>query len=225
VREYEKQKKRTKPGDPDPGDPPVEPVCSRIYSRDTTIEALGPILNGNRTRFLVGRDELSGWLSSFNQYKPKGGSDQANWLELHNLGTLCVDRKTGEPRVIFIPEVGTSVCGGIQPGVLKHALTAQHFSAGAPARILFGYPLRRPKEWTEDDIDEKAEAAYRGLVTNLAKLEMGTNADGDPEPVALSLTTEAKGVWVAFYNRFARRQAQTEGDIAAAFSKLEGYRR
>jgi hypothetical protein len=91
AREYERAKRKAK--DEDPGDPPVPPVCTRVYTRDTTVEALAGLLADSPTRMLIGRDELSGWLASFNQYKAKGGSDQANWLELHGLGTLAVDRK------------------------------------------------------------------------------------------------------------------------------------
>jgi DNA polymerase I-like protein with 3'-5' exonuclease and polymerase domains len=221
LRDYERQKKRAR--DTDPGDPPVPPVCTRIYSRDTTIEALGGLLVDNQKRFLIGRDEVSGWLSSFNQYKAKGGSDQANWLELHSLGTLCVDRKTGEPKTIFISDVGVSLCGGIQPGVLRHALTPQHFSAGVPARLLFAYPPRKPKEWTEDDIDEAVETKYQQLIKKLSELEPHTDEDDVPYPVALGMTPEAKAEWVRFYGRFAAKQAETEGELAAAFSKLEGY--
>jgi DNA polymerase I-like protein with 3'-5' exonuclease and polymerase domains len=221
LREYEREKRRAK--DDDPGDPPVEPPCTRVYSRDTTVEALAGILMQNRSRFLIGRDELSGWLASFNQYKAKGGSDQANWLELHGLGTLCVDRKTGEPKTIFVRGVGVSLCGGIQPGVLRAALSPQHFSAGVPARLLFAYPPRRPKEWTEDDIDEAAEANYHRLIRGLAGLHPHTDDDGEPFPVTLGMTPEAKAEWVRFYGRFARKQAETEGELAAAFSKLEGY--
>ena len=221
LRDYERRKRKAK--DDDPGDPPIEPPCTRIYSRDTTVEALAGILMNNRTRFLIGRDELSGWLASFNQYKAKGGSDQANWLELHSLGTLCVDRKTGEPKTIFVRGVGVSLCGGIQPGVLRTALSPQHFSAGVPARLLFAYPPRRPKEWTEDDIDEEVEANYHRLIQALAELHPHTDDDGEPYPVTLGMTAEAKLEWVQFYGRFADRQAETDGELAAAFSKLEGY--
>jgi hypothetical protein len=196
LREYERDKRKAR--DDDPGDPPAEPVCTRIYSRDTTIEALGGLLVNNQRRFLIGRDEISGWLSSFNQYKAKGGSDLANWLELHGLGTLCVDHKTGEPKTIFISDVGVSLCGGIQPGVLRLALTPQHFSAGVPARLLFAYPPRKPKEWTEDDIDEAVEAKYHRLVKELAALDPHTDEDDVPYPVALGLTAEAKSEWIQF---------------------------
>ncbi|QJW92578.1 DNA polymerase [Frigoriglobus tundricola] len=221
LREYERARKSAKGADP--GDPPVEPVCTRIYSRDTTVEALASIVHTNRNRFLVGRDELSGWLASFNQYKAQGGSDLANWLELHGLGTLSVDRKTGEPKMIFVSGVGVSLCGGIQPGVLRTALSAQHFRAGIPARLLFAYPPRVAKEWSEDDIDAAVEARYARLLRGLADLAPHTDARDEPYPVALALTPEARTEWVAFYARFARRQTEADGDLAAAFAKLEGY--
>ncbi|WP_162667358.1 YfjI family protein [Gemmata massiliana] len=221
LREYERAKRRAK--DDDPGDPPAEPVCPRIYSRDVTVEALAGILTHNRTRFLIGRDELSGWLASFNQYKSKGGSDLANWLELHGLGTLSVDRKTGEQKTILVSGVGVSLCGGIQPGVLRGALSAQHFSAGIPARLLFAYPPRHPKQWTEDDLDEHVEERYTRLVRALAELQPNTDESGEPYPVPLGLAPDAKAEWVRFYTRFALKQSETEGELAAAFSKLEGY--
>ena len=198
-------------------------AATELLLKGTTVEALAGILTDNRTRFLIGRDELSGWLASFNQYKAKGGSDQANWLELHSLGTLCVDRKTGEPKNIFVRGVGVSICGGIQPGVLRLALSPQHFSAGVPARLLFAYPPRRPKEWTEADIDEEVEKRYERLVKGLAALKPLMDDEGEPYPVTLRMTPEAKEKWVAFYQRFAHIQAETDGDLAAAFSKLEGY--
>src|SRR6185436_18173995 len=80
-----------------------------------------------------------------------------------------------------------------------------------------------PKEWTEDDIDAAAEAGYHRLVTDLAALEPHTDGDGNPYPVALGLAPDAKAEWVRFYARFALKQSETEGELAAAFSKLEGY--
>ena len=107
--------------------------------------------------------------------------------------------------------------------MLRSALSAQHFSAGIPARLLFAHPPRLPKEWTEDDIDAAAEARYERLVRALAELQPAADADGEPYPVALALTPEARAEWVRFYGRFARRQTDADGDLAAAFSKLEGY--
>jgi hypothetical protein len=47
--------------------------------------------------------------------------------------------------------------------------------------------------------------------------------NGDPQPVDLRLTDAAKRKWVAFYNEHAREQCELSEDLAAAWSKLEGY--
>jgi hypothetical protein len=80
-------------------------------------------------------------LTGFNQYKPKGGSDAASWLELHRAGTIIVDRKTGIPRTIYVPRAAVSVCGTVQPGTLRRRLTREFFEAGLPARRC--WPRRR----------------------------------------------------------------------------------
>jgi DNA polymerase I-like protein with 3'-5' exonuclease and polymerase domains len=118
---------------------------------------------------------------------------------------------------------GSAITGGIQPKVLRSSLGPDHISAGAPAHILFACPPYQKKEWTEDDLDEVAVQAYHSLIGGLAGLKPQADADGEPYPLTLSLTPEAKAAWVQFYTRFADRQEGAEGDLAAAFSKLEGY--
>jgi hypothetical protein len=39
----------------------------------------------------------------------------------------------------------------------------------------------------------------------------------------LPLSPEAKRAWVAFYNEHAQEQIELDGDLSAAWSKLEGY--
>ena len=51
---------------------------------------------------LVARDELAGWLGSFNQYKQGQGGDVAHWLEMHRAGALLVDRKSGDKTTIHV---------------------------------------------------------------------------------------------------------------------------
>src|SRR5262249_47063965 len=102
----------------DPGDQPEEPVMRRVVCSDTTIEKLAEVLEDNPRGTLVARDELDGWLGSFTRYKGKaGGTDLPNWLEMYRAGTVIVDRKTGERRLVFVQRAAVSITGGIQPGV------------------------------------------------------------------------------------------------------------
>jgi hypothetical protein len=214
MREFTKNQKENK----NPGPEPERPVLKRAICSDTTIEKLAEILDDNPRGILVARDELAGWLASFNRYKGgQGGTDLHNWLELSQAGTLINDRKTGEKTTIIVSPASVSVAGGIQPGVLARALTPEFLDAGLAARILLAMPVPPPKHWSEAEVAEDAEKAYHGILDTLLARDFDTDSH------TLRLSDDAKTAWVAFYNVWAREQATTEGEMAAAFSKLEGY--
>ncbi len=173
---------------------------------------------------LLARDELSGWLKSFNAYKKGKGGDDAQWLELHRAGTLLVDRKTGTPKTIHIPNASVGVCGGIQPGILQLALGREHFENGLAARLLLAMPPRRAKQWTETDVCRELQGQIEAVFENLLAMKMQEDEFGGIEPVDIPLTMDGQNAWIAFYDEHAAQQAQIAGgDLAAAWSKLEGY--
>jgi Protein of unknown function (DUF3987) len=207
----------------DPGEKPESPVFKRVIASDTTIEKLAEILEDNTRGTLVARDELSAWIGSFTKYKGRqGGSDVPNWLELNRGGTLIVDRKTGDRRTLFVKRAAASVCGGIQPGVLAKALTSDLLDSGLVARLLLCWPPRLRKKWSEAEIDPETERAYQDLLDRLLKLDFDKDKDV-PRPRVLRLSEEARTVWVRFYDEWAREQAAVEGELSAAYSKLEAY--
>jgi DNA polymerase I-like protein with 3'-5' exonuclease and polymerase domains len=212
-----------KAGGAGPGPPPAEPTLERVLVADVTIEKLAEILEDNPRGILVARDELAGWLGSFSRYKGKGGgTDLPHWLEMHRAGTVLVDRKTGERRHYFVQRAAVSVTGGIQPGVLAHALTPEFLDAGLAARLLMAMPPKLPKRWSECEVALVIEQAYQGNLDRLLALDFDTR-DGQPVPHAIGLSQEGKAAWVRFYNDWAQEQAAAEGELAAAFSKLEAY--
>jgi hypothetical protein len=52
---------------------------------------------------------------------------------------------------------------------------------------------------------------------------MGQDDEGEPVPIDVPLSVDGKPAWVAFYNAHAAEMASMRGDLAAAWSKLEGY--
>jgi hypothetical protein len=216
--------KRGKSGNLPPAEP-EEPKAERFIVSDVTIEALAPILLENPRGLLLARDELAGWIGSFDRYAGKGktGADSANWLSMFNAENIIVDRKTGIPRTIHVPQAAMCVCGGIQPAILQRALDVEHRESGLAARLLLAYPPRKAKRWTEADIDPNAEAELVKLFDQLYELQTTTGGDGEPQPVIVQLDTEAKAAWIAYYNAHADEQAELSGDMAAAMSKLEEY--
>jgi len=227
VARYEKalaEWKRDKKTADDPPEKSEAPQAERCIVSDTTVEALAPLLLANPRGLLLARDELSGWIGSFDRYAGgKGGADAAHWLSMHNGESIVVDRKTGTPRTIYVPQASVSVCGGIQPAILHRALGIEHRESGLAARLLLTCPPRKAKRWTEADIDPAAEAEIARLFDRLYELQPTIGDDGEPRPVVVGLTPDAKALWKTYYNEHAQEQADMTGELSAAWSKLEEY--
>jgi hypothetical protein len=172
----------------------------------------------------MARDELAGWIASFDRYTGgKGGGDAANWLSMFNGESITVDRKTGQPPTIHVPEALVSVTGGIQPSILHRALGREHRESGLAARFLVACPPRKSKKWTEADIAPEVERKVEELFDRLYNLKGQVDDEGAAHPVVLSLTPHAKEVWKKYYNSHAREQINLSGELSAAWSKLEEY--
>lgn len=212
------------PHQSEPPDKPQEPQAERSIVGDVTVEALAPILLANPRGLLLACDELAGWLGSFDRYAAGSkGRDEALWLSMHAADNIVVDRKTGEPRTIFVPQAAVCVTGGIQPGVLQRALGVARRESGLAARLLLAYPPRTAKRWTDAEIDPAAEAATCRLLERLYALEPALDEDGRLRPVLTKLSFEAKELWKDYYNQHGAEQTELEGELAAAWSKLEEY--
>ena len=213
--------KREKSKEPPP-EKPEEPQPERCVVSDTTVEALAPLLLANDRGLLMARDELAGWIGSFDRYASGGkGADASHWLSMYGGESITVDRKTGTPRTIYVPRAAVCVTGGIQPGILSRVLGAEHRESGLAARLLLACPTRKPKRWTEDDINPEIQEQVADVTDRLFELCPEMDANGEPYPLAIEMTPEAKVIWVEYYNAHAEEQAELYGDLAAAWSKLE----
>jgi hypothetical protein len=219
---YDARKAKAKKGDKAfDEEEPDKPIMPRVVTGDVTIEKLAQLLEDNPKGLLVARDELGGWLTSFQRYKGKnGGSDLQNWLELHQAGTIQYDRKTGDRPVVFVDHAAVSVVGGIQTGVLARALTPEYMEAGVGARLLLAMPPRRRKEWIEAEIHPDVQDAYNTMLSRLHQLQLDKGEDGEKVPFTVRLTPEGKTAWVTFYQEWAREQRlSTTSSAASATSR------
>lgn len=141
---------------------------------------------------------------------------------MYDGGPLRIDRKTGDRKMIYIPHAAVSICGGIQPDVLRAALGKEHFADGLAARFLLAMPPRRAAAWSEAEIPEASGKTLADIFDRLWGLEPEHDENGQPRPRILGLTPEAKRVWSAYFNRHAAEQVELDGDLAAAWSKLRG---
>ena len=92
---YQRAKANRKAGDPAIHEEPSPPL-QRIVTGDATCEALAVLLKDNPRGMMMVRDELSGWINGFNQYKGGGGNDRDFYLQLWNGSPIPIDRKGQE---------------------------------------------------------------------------------------------------------------------------------
>jgi len=215
LKEWGKKKESGLPEKPEP------PHCVRYAVSDCTLEALAPILLTNPRGVLLVRDELAAWLHGFDRYKTVAGSDAPCWLEFHRGGSVTIDRKTGDKKLIHVPRAAVSVCGTIQPKILANALTAEFYDCGLAARLLLANPPERVKQWSTRRVSAATSGAYERLIETLLALEHDAGEHG-PRPIELSFAPDALAVWAPWYNQHALRihNAATDRE-AAMLAKLE----
>lgn len=207
------------------GPEPPPPLLASYYIGDSTLEAVGSLLDTNPRGLLQKRDELSGWLGGFDKYSE--GNEAAQWLEFHSGNSVRIDRKGGEKKTIYIPRALVSVTGTIQEPVLRKLLTgddAQHFDNGLAARFLMAMPPERTRQWREaitpPELVKQMVSLFRDLLALAPQIDPET---GRREPVLLRWTAEAKARFVDFVNAHGREMRAFKSDrLKSAWSKLEG---
>jgi hypothetical protein len=201
---------------------PSEPPEPRYVVSNTTVEALAPILHANPRGLLLVRDELGGWLESFDAYRGGRGGDAAAWEELYHGRRLTVDRKTGDRRSIRVPRAAVSVTGTIQPETLRRLLTPKLLEGGLAARIFFATPRPALGGKPHEEVSSEIENDYSSVLRRLTGLRMKQGEQGILLPVDLSFAPEAEVAWWHWVEKWAKERRDLEGPLAAAAAKLEG---
>jgi hypothetical protein len=134
------------------------------YTTDATMEAIAPMFATSPGVALI-RDELSGWVKSFDAYRGGKGGDRQKWLGLWAGDPQKIDRKGAD--LILLDDPAVSVCGGIQPDVLTDLADEAGRRDGFIERILWAYPVTREMRWTDaavaPEVVEQMTAVYRAL--------------------------------------------------------------
>jgi len=165
---------------------PAEPARRRLIVQDGTPEAIAAILAGNDVGTLHFRDELAGWLLSFDRYSPGG---REFWLEAYGGKPFVIDRKSAG--TVTVNFNGVSVLGGVQPEKLADTLLSS-VDDGLVARFLWAWPqaipFRRPSS-------SGNEAHLQSLYEQLDGLEWGHCDSGPDEAIILPLTRDAADIF------------------------------
>lgn len=201
----------------------------RISTSDATVEKLGELLLHNPHGVALVRDELVGWLRTFD--KPGRESDRQFYLEGWNGNSPHTVDRIGRG-TLYIPAVCVSVIGGAQPGPLRACVRdAAADGAGADGLLqrvqLLVYPDEFP-EWKNVDEWPNTEAknsAYASI-KHLASFEPAEIAerDGDSLPF-LRFEPGAQAVFDAWRDELERRLRSGELASRPAFeSHIAKYR-
>ncbi len=166
---------------------PDEPQRPRLMVQDGTPEAVMDILAGNPNGVLHLRDELAGWLMSFERYSPGG---REFWLEAFGGRHFTVDRKSLKAP-LFIPFNGVTVLGGIQPEKLSECLL-KTADDGLVARFLWAWPdpIRYQRPTVVADVG-KLEGIYRRLL----ELQPDRDDEGQARARVLMLSEPAATIF------------------------------
>jgi hypothetical protein len=167
---------------------PDRPERYRVRVADATPEALVRIAAQQSKGLLLVRDELAGWLGSFDRYTSGRGADRAFFLEAFGARSYVSDRVGNTAGPIAVKRNAISILGTIQPDRLQAALLSG-CQDGLAARFLLAYPApierRRPRS-TPDNL----AALWR--LRRLRDLELCAQEDGKSyEPLELPLSSSA----------------------------------
>lgn len=131
---------------------------------DFTIEKLAETLQFNDKGVVIFKDELIGWINSFDQYN--SGGEQQKYIELFNGQPLSKDRVS--TKAIRVEKPIVNILGGLQPKVLKKMASNNRNEDGFLSRFLFVYPDNlEPNLFTGKNIKDENLENYTRFILNL----------------------------------------------------------
>jgi Protein of unknown function (DUF3987)/Toprim domain len=202
------------------------PVAERIHVVDTTTEKLACILAENPSGVALIRDELSGWMSSMDQYKAKGkGADRQFFLSVWAGEPVAIDRKN-QDEPLLVPHPFAAIVGGIPPALLTALRGERRVADGFIDRILFAYPEPfRAKKETWACVSEEGQAQWEAVLKYLWKLEPKKFTDGSQRPFLVRLTASGRSAWESFTEALATEQNREDlpDPIKGHLAKFRGY--
>ena len=199
---------------PNVANEPSIPRRRRLMVQDATPESMAEVLAGNPQGTLLLRDELDGWLSSFDRYNPGGRSF---WLESYRGGSYVVDRKAAA-QPLSIDFNGVSIVGGIQPAKLSESLLGK-VDDGLPARFLWCWPDRPPlcRPTCTADLE-----AIEAALARLEGLAWAFDATGIECALTLDLEPDAADVFECLQRGHRAHGDEAAGLLKSFVGKLDG---
>ena len=201
-------------------DDPIKPIWEQYLVSDFTPEALTEVHKFNKRGIGVYVDELATWFKNFNRYSK--GSEEQFWLTAWSGKQIRINRKTTEPTLI--PKPFVSVIGAIQPKVLNE-LAANRTENGFLDRVLFVAPKDLNKSyWSEEELQPLTISNWENIVSSLLGFSLDRDQEGNPQPMVLKLTPEAKKYLSDWQKKLTDESNDSEDEALGGINaKLEVY--
>lgn len=204
-------------GDKAAGENPTRPAQpDKVLLSDTTIEALFRIHDNRPRGIAIDRDELSGFMASFDRYS--SGGELNMWLSLWSGMQVAVDRITSGAMLIKRPFVG--VVGGIQPARLESLANGELASSGFLDRFLFTWPddLEKP-EWSLNGLDSTHTEHWSGAIGKV----LGLSFEGETPGHVVTMTETARQKLLDHFNKKNKRRCDSAKNerLAGMYGKMD----
>jgi hypothetical protein len=201
-----------------------EPRLRRLVTSDPTTEALGPILSRNPRGLTVAPDEMTKWVLAMDQYKGGRGADRPFYLSAWGNEPVIIDRAKHMQEPIAVPDPYLTIIGGITPGMLSALPEGKGRDDGFLPRLLFTFPDRSPRSYSEQGIPEAVAKDWQRLADALWERQPA-EVDGRPSPHEVRLTPEAAREWADWVQTHYGEQEADDfpSSLEAAWGKLEAY--
>lgn len=199
----------------------TEPRATRKLVSNITIEALADVFEQDGRGTILDKDELSGFVSSFNQYKAHGGDDRQVWLNLFNCEPLTLDRKSGGSR--FIRNTGIAIIGGIQSKILPSVFSERAFDDGLLPRFLLLRAEKKTVKFNRQGISDRDRDGWENLVERCYEIPCELDEYGFIRPKIFSLADNALDLWEGFYNEYGSIQPFLSEKARVFVPKLQSY--
>jgi uncharacterized protein DUF3987 len=195
------------------GDAPPRP---RVIAMDTSTDELQHMLSRNRRGLLFVRDELAGWIGSFDRYNGKG-ADRAFFNECWNGDAYVADRVKYRDEPVRIEHASLAIVGAIVPDRLREVLADA--DDGLAARFIYVSPEPMPIapliNRGDDDAGQR-RAKIISTARRLRALDMGADQHNTPAPRALQLSLGAYDLYDTL-RRAAMQRARDLNGLAAGW--------
>ena len=167
---------------------------------------------------MVVRDELAGWLGSFDRYT-SASADRPFYLESYTGGSYTQDRVNSMP--IHIERLALALFGTIQPDRLAEIIRGP--DDGLLPRFLWFWP--EPVQFaitrTGSDVSGAKDRLQR--LNELSLREIGDDDNKELVPVYVPLTQAAVDLLGAFGREMQRKETTVSGMLQSAYGKARGH--